>query len=112
MIDGDKKLPGGPVLWEGDLSDDCHATWNGFGAHVECMYAYDPDDHEEDETPNDPESWYCSVWKINPEAKVGADHEQLFHSSGDDIHPLSGEAARRLCELVMREAYMRERWVW
>lgn len=59
------------------------------GAHAEAM---------------DDDLWYCSVWRVNSDAVVGSDNETLFHSGEDDIHPSSGPAARRLCELVMRNA--------
>ncbi len=72
-----------PIVWQGDLDDDCHARWRGLGAHAERM-----DEH----------SWYCSVWCD------GAGKKMLFHSSDDDIHPLTGKAARWLCELVLRAA--------
>jgi hypothetical protein len=68
--------------WEGDLADDCKLkTDDGFGAHAEEM-----DDNE----------WYCSVWQ-----DLGSKQITIFHSTENDIMPLSGDAARALCQLVI-----------
>ena len=91
-----------PIPWTGDLEDDCTARWRGFGAHAECMDEYDPDD------PGSSNAWYCCVWEQMPGAKVGADNREVFHSSDADICPLTGPAARQLCELVMRLEVMRK----
>jgi hypothetical protein len=92
------------IVWRGDLDDDCSAEWRGLGAHAELMGESDPSD------PDSADAWYCSVWRVNPAARVGSDNETLFHSSDHDTLPLTGPAARRLCELVMRaEAYREDR---
>lgn len=75
------------IEWRGDMDDDCCAEWCGLTAHAECMDVYRDDD------PDSGDSWYCCVYRGK---------ESLFHSAEDDIHPLTGPAARRLCELVMR----------
>lgn len=84
-----------PIEWKGDLGDDCTAEWRGMFAHAECLYEYDPDDHEPDESPNDPSYWFCSV------IIKGREYE-LFHDMTADVMPKTGKAARWLCELVMR----------
>lgn len=63
--------------WLGDLSDDCRGAWGEYTAHAEDM-----GDH-----------WWCAVTR-------GA--ETVFHSGTAGIIPLTGDAARRLCELVVR----------
>jgi len=69
-----------PIVWEGDLDDDCRARWRGLRAHAEAM---------------DENAWYCSV-------RVEDADDDLFHSSTDDVVPITGAAARKLCEMVMR----------
>ncbi len=69
-------------VWDGDLDDDCSLTWRGYGAHAEAMGERE---------------WYCSVWRL-------ADGVDVFHSTDADVVPLTGPAARRLCELVIRAA--------
>lgn len=39
------------------------------------------------------EGWYCAVFRHG---------KRVFHSGDADILPLSSDAARRLCELVVR----------
>lgn len=83
--------------WTGDLDDDCVCRVGGFVAHVECMY--EPPGEGEDFDPlNDlpHEAWYCSVGRDDQS------RETLFHSGDSDILPLTGKAARLLCELVIR----------
>lgn len=85
------------ICWDGDLEDDCTAEWRGLGAHAECM-----GDTDDDGEPLGYENWYCCVWQINPQARVGSDNKIVFHSSEDDVIPLGGAAARALCERIMR----------
>jgi hypothetical protein len=79
--------------WTGDLADDCFCTWRGMAAHAERLGASE---------------WYCMVERND--ACLGdrrRTENTLFHSSAtDDILPLTGPAARRLCEMVMRLAYI------
>lgn len=86
-----------PIVWASDLSDDCTATWRGMNAHAECLDVSRPDD------PESSDSWYCSVWAAHPPRSA----EELFHSGSDGIHPNSGAAARRLCEMILREFAVR-----
>lgn len=72
-----------PIIWTGDLDDDCCAEWHGLFAHAEQLDEY---------------RWYCSVYDRN----LPLGDQQLFHSEGDDIIPRTGRSARRLAELVMR----------
>lgn len=75
-----------PIVWVGDLDDDCSASFGDYRAHAEDMG----------------DSWYCAVMhKDNAPGNVLPD---IFHSTDSDICPLSGEAARRLCEFIMRAA--------
>ncbi len=71
-----------PIAWTGDLGDDCAAHWRGLYAHAEAM---------------DDGRWYCAV-----DESDGAG--RLFHTADADVTPLTGDAARRLCETVMRLA--------
>jgi hypothetical protein len=75
-----------PIVWTGDLSDDCVARWRGLLAHVEKM---------------DERSWYCAVYRYEGTAKRPK-CVPIFHSSSNDVVPLTGKAARKLCEFVMR----------
>lgn len=77
---GASHSPEQPVTWAGDLDDDCTARWGNLLAHAEAM---------------DENAWFAAVYLDGAE-------EDLFHSASDDILPLSGPAARKLCELVMR----------
>jgi hypothetical protein len=71
--------------WEGDLADDCLLkTADGFGAHAEAMGQNE---------------WYCSVWQYR-----GPERADIFHSADDDIMPLTGDAARALCQLIILAA--------
>lgn len=76
-----------PIVWTGDIEDDCVAKWRGLGAHAEYLNRY---------------SWHAMVWVINPNAKVGADNLTLFHADENDVNPKTGPAARKLCEWLMR----------
>ena len=67
-------------VWRGDLNDDCTLEWGDYYAHVENMG----------------ESWYCSV-------SLKSDlSDTIFHTCSDDILPLTGKAARWLCEMVIK----------
>jgi hypothetical protein len=74
-----------PITWTGDLGDDCAARWRGLYAHAEAM---------------DDGRWYCAV-----DESDGAG--RLFHTADADVTPLTGHAARRLCENVMRLAVVK-----
>lgn len=76
--------PGGPILWTGDLEDDCVCRWQGMVGHAECL----GDD-----------LWFAGV-------TVEGDDGYLFHACEHDTQPVTGDAARRLCELVMRHHFM------
>jgi hypothetical protein len=73
-----------PFVWQGDLDDNCHCVWKGLQAHAEDM-----DD-----------GWYCSV--RSGDQKQLEREGDLFHTSDADILPLTGVAARWLCECLMR----------
>jgi hypothetical protein len=75
-----------PIVWTGDLSDDCVARWRDLSAHAEKM---------------DERFWYCSVTRWEGAGKRRK-NISIFHTSDDDVVPLTGEAARKLCEFVMR----------
>lgn len=79
--------------WKGDLDDDCSLlTEDGFGAHAEMM--------SDDE-------WYCSVWLA-----TRVEGRDVFHSSDDSVAPLTGEAARKLCEFIIdAERYRRDQGI-
>lgn len=66
--------------WTGDLNDCCACSVGGMWATCEKMS-------------ENPDWWFACV------SRGG---EYLLHTSSDDILPKTGQAARRLCELVMR----------
>ena len=70
------------MKWQGDLDDDCKALDPPYLALAEDMG----------------QGWWCAV-------HFG--ERRIFDSTDDDIAPLTGEAARRLCEYAI--AY--HRWV-
>lgn len=91
-------------VWTGDLEDDCHCLWHGLTAHAECM------------GPNECDKcgylcgdcWYCSVSVAVMKDGKPWSGEQLFHTSEEDVRPLTGAAARKLCELVMDRHWYRK----
>ncbi len=75
-----------PIVWTGDLEDDCFAEWNGLYAHAEQMSSG---------------NWFCCVFdKKNGEKAYDADY--VLHTMRDDIHPVDGESARKLAEMAMK----------
>lgn len=72
--------------WTGDLCDDCTCKAGPLLAHVECLS-------------DEPEVWHASV---NLFYRVKGDPD-IFRADTADIIPKTGEAARWLCELVMRD---------
>jgi hypothetical protein len=74
-----------PIVWTGEMDDDCHATLGEFQAHAEWQHGPRRGGH-----------WYCQV-----RGPLG----QYFHTADrNDIQPRNGVAARWLCEVVMRAA--------
>lgn len=67
--------------WQGDLDDDCALRDGDYSAVAEDMG----------------DEWHVAVYRNG---------KQIFHDVDDNIHPLTGPAARRLCELVIDA----ERW--
>jgi hypothetical protein len=85
-------------VWRGDPADDvCCSSVPGYTAHAECM-----SDGTEADDPGGSESWYCSVSRVDGDGRVIGD--AIFHSGDHDTCPLTGRAARWLCELVIRAA--------
>lgn len=71
--------------WTGDLNDDCALkTEDGYQAHAEDMGEGE---------------WYCQVTRAG--ASQPPFKGQYFHSTEHDIRPLTGEAARMLCKMVI-----------
>jgi hypothetical protein len=68
-----------PPRWTGDPADEQTLEWRGFRGHVEDMGR----------------GWFCSVWRES-------DRGTVFQSADAGILPLTGDAARRLCELAIR----------
>jgi len=94
--------------WKGDLEDDCScASVDGFMAHAENM-GYSPCEdcgHDNDGDSGTCEKcgtvlscgWYCSVKAQNHHGEW----KQIFHTTDDNVLPLTGKAARSLCEMVI-----------
>lgn len=81
--------------WRGDIHDDCScASVAGFMAHAEAM---------------DFDEWYCSVRAKSP---VDGQWKDIFHTTEDDVRPLTGKAARALCEMVILTAVGHEGLLW
>jgi hypothetical protein len=64
--------------WYGDLGDACWAVRGDYYAYCEDMG----------------DGWFCQV--------RGPGGSQVFHSTDTGILPLTGDAARLLCSLVVR----------
>ena len=71
-----------PILWRGDLDDDCSADWVGFGLRAEAM--------------DDDRWWWCVYdhW--------ADDGDAVASSNDDDIRYETGDAARRAAEQAAR----------
>lgn len=66
-----------PIIWTGDLDDDCLANWNGLILRAEWM---------------DSEYWW---WAVSvDDGRV----ENIDDSSNYDISPIDGDSARKLAE--------------
>jgi len=71
--------------WTGDMDDDCTLkTEDGYVAHAEAM---------------DDDWWYCAVRHGDIDSLVII--RDVFHSTSHDVQPLTGEAARALCQVVI-----------
>lgn len=77
------------ITWEGDLEDDCSARFQGMLAHCEFLYGPEDFDDEVDVQP----TWFVGIYR---------DCETIFHGTSEGVCPESGEAARRLAEIVMK----------
>ena len=73
-----------PMPWQGDLGDDCSASVGDLSCHAEHMHG-----------PVRGGVWYCAA---------GRGGEALLHTAERGVQPRSGEAARWLCEIVIRAA--------
>lgn len=79
------------TTWTGDLDDDCVLkTDDGYQAHAEAM---------------DTREWYCSVTHGGADS-IPFNGRVVFHSAERNIVPLTGRAARWLCEQVI----IADRW--
>ena len=65
-------------IWEGDLNDDCTATWNGLMLRAECM----------DNT------WW---WAVAVEKSSGI-VDSCYNHTGERCAPKTGEEARKEAE--------------
>lgn len=75
-----------PIVWTGDLADDCTARWRGLMGRAEKL----SDQH-----------WYVGVYRTDmPGGEPGDD--TIYHHLDAKVSPHSGTAARRLAEMVMR----------
>ena len=82
-------------VWTGDDPTDevaCRSV-PGYVCHCECMAGPTA------EEPDEPEVWYCSVGREPRTGDWRADN--VFHSGEWDVVPLTGKAARRLCETAV-----------
>lgn len=86
-------------VWTGEPGDEeyCESV-PGYYCHAELTSdGQDPDD------PHPGEAWYCSVSRGRGVVAAG-----VFHSTDSDVLPLSGPAARRLCEIAARRRPSRQ----
>jgi hypothetical protein len=67
-----------PIIWTGDLDDDCTAKWNGLILRAEWM---------------DEEIWWWAVSKDNNNPK-----DEIDSSNNYDTACIGGEKARQLAE--------------
>jgi len=77
--------PAAPLLWQGDLADDCHAQAGELHCHAEWLTG-----------PRRGGLWYASVWRTE------SANASVFHTLDRGLQPRSGSAARWLCELVVQ----------
>ncbi len=77
-----KKLAKKPIVWQGDLADNCTALWAGLMLHVEWM---------------DENYWWWAVYDMQ-KGKLSVDS-----SSEHEDNYLSGDAARKMAETVARK---------
>jgi hypothetical protein len=76
-----KKSSNAPIIWTGDLSDDCTAEWAGLLLRAECM---------------DEDYWWWEVSDIeNPEIEIDS-------SNNYDISFIGGDASRQKAEEVAK----------
>ena len=85
MLDEERKvLTKQPIVWTGDLSDDCIALWAGLMLRAECM-----DEHE----------WWWAVYDMqNNEIIIDASNEY-------DTRFTDGEIARKQAEKVAKKYF-------
>jgi len=67
------------AVWTGDPDDDQTCAVAGYACHVEAL---------------DRNAWHAMV--VDPAGRC------VWHAAEEDVLPLTGDAARRLCELVVR----------
>ena len=82
-----------PIVWTGDLDDDCTATWHGFVARAECMGSVRIGKKKERRRQ---QYWWVAVYT----EETGAD--LLDDKCEPDICLISGRGARFFCELSLR----------
>lgn len=71
--------------WMGDLDDDCVCRVPGYFLHAEDMG----------------DAWYCSVGRTDGPLNAAGNGETIFHTSEDNILPLTGPAAMKLAEMAV-----------
>lgn len=82
-IEERKKLAKEPIIWTGDLDDDCTAIWAGLMLRAEWM---------------DEDYWWWSV----SEDKASPYDENIDDSNNYDERFIGGEASRKRAEEVAR----------
>ena len=69
-----------PIIWNGDLEDDCTASWKGLILRAECM---------------DEEIWW---WAVSKDNEIHSD--EIDSSNNYDTNCIGGKNARQLAEEV------------
>jgi|GEM_PF-3111700 len=91
--------------WNGDLNDDCSfTTEDKYLAHVESMGHHPCDECGHENEGPDGECESCGATLIGDWFFAVSDegaHEDVFHSSEENITALTGDAARELCEIIV-----------
>jgi hypothetical protein len=72
-----------PIIWEGDLNDDCTAIWAGLMLRTEWM---------------DEDYWWWCVYDLLDE-----NEEQIDSSNNYEIRYISGELSRNEAEKVAKK---------
>ncbi|MEN8927745.1 MAG: hypothetical protein ABF242_01995 [Flavobacteriales bacterium] len=70
-----------PIIWEGDMNDDCSAIWSGLMLRAECM--------------DEQYWWWCVYDMLNDEIQI--DSSNKYSESF-----LGGEVARKKAEEVAK----------